>query len=241
MTVLCFSLFGIGGLALSLIWFRCLNLFVKEGQARRQLARRSISWCFRVFMKTMKIVGIMDYRFINTDWLKNDRSCLVIANHPSLIDYVMLASVMPDTDCLVKSALQQNFFVKGVIKAADYLINSQSEVLLPTCSERFSAGETLILFPEGTRTVYGQPIKLQRGAANIAVRCQADIRLVTISCTEQMLDKQSPWYRIPKNKPVFHVCVRERINITDFLEKYDNKEPSLTARQLNKYLLQQLS
>ncbi len=51
----------------------------------------------------------------------------MVANHPTLIDYVILASVMPETDCLVKSALLRNPFVSGVIRSADYLINSEAE------------------------------------------------------------------------------------------------------------------
>ena len=44
---------------------------------------------------------------------------------------------------------------------------------------------------------------LQRGAANIAVRCSSDLRIVTIKCSEQMLNKESQWYDVPSVKPVF--------------------------------------
>ncbi len=43
-------------------------------------------------------------------FLRQERGCLVVANHPTLIDYVLLASVMPETDCLVKSALLKKSF-----------------------------------------------------------------------------------------------------------------------------------
>ena len=65
---------------------------------------------------------------------------MIVANHPSLIDYVMLASVMPETDCLVKSALLKNPFLSGVIRAADYLINDQADALLPASSQRLQQG-----------------------------------------------------------------------------------------------------
>lgn len=241
MTALCFALFGIGGLLLSLIWFPLLNIILHQCEKRRDIARQSISYSFKFFMTTMRYLGVLNYRIKGYETLKRDQGCLIVANHPSLIDYVMLASVLPSTDCIVKSKLQKNIFVKGVIKAADYLINNQPSVLLPLCEKRFKHQGTLIIFPEGTRTVYGQPLVLQRGAANIAVRCRVNIRIVHIECDERMLDKQSSWYHIPARKPTFTITVGQLININDFMHNSQSDEPSIIARQLNRYILEQLS
>ncbi|HBQ7841332.1 TPA: 1-acyl-sn-glycerol-3-phosphate acyltransferase, partial [Klebsiella aerogenes] len=136
MTGFCFALFGLGGLLLSLIWFNLLLIVVRDNTRRRRLARRSISASFRVFLNVVKAVGVLDYQIKGREILRQERGCLVVANHPSLIDYVMLASVMPETDCLVKSALLKNPFVSGVIRAADYLINDRAETLLPASRQR---------------------------------------------------------------------------------------------------------
>jgi len=55
-----------------------------------------------------------------------------------------------------------------------------------------------------------------------------------------MLDKQSSWYNVPPNKPVFTVDVRERINIHDFYDASQH-EPALAARQLNRHMQHQLT
>lgn len=201
MTGFCFALFGLGGLLLSLVWFNLLLIFQRDRTARRRLARRSISASFRLFLAVVRGTGVLDYRFNNLDVLRAERGCLVIANHPSLLDYVILASVMNETDCLVKSALLRNPFVSGVIRAADYLINSEAETLLRASQQRLAQGDTLLIFPEGTRTRVGEAITLQRGAANIAVRCNSSLRVVVIHCSERMLDKQSRWYNVPPKNP----------------------------------------
>lgn len=237
MTPLCFILFGTGGLLLSLVWFRML-LCVRTAEKRKQLARYSISVCFRVFLRTIKILRVIDFHIEGAALLGEDRCCLVVANHPTLIDYVLLASVMPYTDCLVKSTLMHNPFVSGVIRAADYLLNSQAESLLPLCRHRLTQGETVLIFPEGTRTTPGDKMVLQRGAANIAVRCQCDLRVVVIHCSEKFLDKTSRWYQVPATKPVFRIMVGERVKIDAFNHQH---EPSLAARQLNRHLLCLLS
>lgn len=103
MTGFCFVLFGVGGLLLSLVWFNLLLIVQRDRTNRRRLARRSIAASFRFFLTVARGLGVLDYRIHNLDALRNDRGCLVVANHPTLIDYVILASVMPETDCLVKA------------------------------------------------------------------------------------------------------------------------------------------
>ncbi|MBL5840440.1 lysophospholipid acyltransferase family protein [Enterobacter asburiae] len=240
MTGFCFALFGVGGLLLSLVWFNLLPIVQRDRASLRRLARRSIAASFRFFLTVARGLGVLDYRIHNLDALRSDRGCLVVANHPTLIDYVILASVMPETDCLVKSALLRNPFVSGVIRAADYLINSEAEPLLAASQQRLAQGDTLLIFPEGTRTRFGEAISLQRGAANIAVRCNSDLRVVLIHCSEHLLDKKSRWYDVPPEKPVFTVDVRDRVNIDEFYDA-NEQEPALAARQLNRHLQHRLT
>ena len=46
MTGLCFALFGLGGLLLSVVWFNILLVLVWDTSRRRRLARRSIAASF---------------------------------------------------------------------------------------------------------------------------------------------------------------------------------------------------
>ncbi|AUG98804.1 lysophospholipid acyltransferase family protein [Pectobacteriaceae bacterium CE70] len=239
MTGCCFAMFGLGGLVLSLFWFNLLLLVQRDATHRRQLARRSISASFRLFLRISRVLGVLDYRIDGVEHLQRDRRCLIVANHPTLIDYVLLASVMPDVDCLVKADLQKNFFFRGVIRAADYLVNSRSETLLPDCQQRLDSGDAIMIFPEGTRTRYGKPLVLQRGAANIAVRCGCDLRIVHICCSQQTLGKQNRWYHIPPDKPYFTVSVQDRISSKTFIAP-DDALP-LAARRLNRFLYQSLT
>lgn len=239
MTGLCFGLFGIGGLLLSLLWFNLLLVAVHNRNTRRRLARRSISASFRVFLTFASVTGVFRHRIQGAEILRQERGCVVVANHPTLVDYVMIASVMPETDCIVKSALLKNPFLSGVIRAADYLINSDADTLLAQSAARLQRGDTLLIFPEGTRTLPGENMTLQRGAANIAVRCRRDIRTVTIHCSEHMLGKEQPWYHVPRTIPLFDVIVHERICIDDVINA-NKQEPALAARALNRHLLHKL-
>ncbi len=239
MTGWLFILFGSGGLALSLLWFNLLLITVRDGDKRRMLARRSISASFRLFLRIGRFLGVFDYRFSGTDKLRCDKGCLVVANHPTLLDYVLIASRAPDIGCLVKASLVKNPCFAGVIRAADYLVNSQGETLLPESQRRLAAGESILIFPEGTRTRPGEPLVIQRGAAQLAVRSGCPLRVVHIHSDQRYLDKQSRWYQIPTRKPMLTLRVQQRIESRDFITSQD-ESPALAARRLSHYLRQEL-
>ncbi|SUB17443.1 Uncharacterised protein [Pantoea agglomerans] len=108
-----------------------------------------------------------------------------------------------------------------------------------TASSDWRAADNILIFPEGTRTRYGHPLTLQRGAANIAVRAGCDLRVVHITCSQRMLDKQSRWYQIPPVKPLFTVRVQTRIDSQSFCESNPDAQP-LAARRLTRHLQQAL-
>ena len=233
-----FILFGFYGLmVLSTLWFSLLRLFIWNKERRNIIAQQSISLSFKIFLWIIKLLGIIGYQFNGLEKLKQDKSCLIIANHPSLLDVVLLASVMPRCDCLVKGALLKNIFISRIIKTAGYIPNAEANKILPHCQNVLTNGGRILIFPEGTRSVPGQPIKLQRGAANIALRCQADIRIIHIECSSPWLIKGQKWYDIPVKKAFFNITVGEKITINNFL--HDNT--TVAARKLTRYLTALLS
>lgn len=238
-TGFCFALFGVGGLMLSTFWFTALRLLIKNPERCALLTQASIRHSFRFFLWQTRALGVLDYRFYGAEKLAEDRGTLVVANHPSLLDYVFLASRMPRCDCIVKQSLLKNVFMRGVIKAADYIPNAESGTLLPLCKTRLDDNGMILIFPEGTRTTPGEPMHLLRGAANLALRCQADIRLVTIHCDQPMLTKQGKWYNIPPEKPLFQITVKEKLRVKDHVAD-DDASPAITARRLTQILSQKL-
>jgi 1-acyl-sn-glycerol-3-phosphate acyltransferase len=231
LTGACFALFGLGGLLMGLVWFNALFLIQRDKNKRRVLARRTISASFRLFLNTASKVGVLSYHIDGRALLNAEKGVLIVANHPTLLDYVLIASVMPDVDCLVKAGLLRNPFVRNAILSADYLINSQADILLPASQARLARGDNILIFPEGTRTDNSEQLVLQRGAANIAVRCHCDLRVVHITCSQATLAKHQKWFQIPPQKPVFCITVRERIDSATFAAYADETE-SIQARRL---------
>ncbi|WP_170946239.1 lysophospholipid acyltransferase family protein [Vibrio sp. V1B] len=233
-TGFCFSVFGLGGLVLSFIVIPLIGLTTSDQTAKEYKVQGAIRFAFNTFCKLMKFTGAIDYKIIGTDIIQQDQNCLIVANHPSLIDYVLIASQLKRCDCLVKSAIWANPFMKHIVKAAGYIPNEAPDDLLTMCEERFDNGNVLLIFPEGTRTTPGVKSKLQRGAAQIAVRTQRDLRVVHITVTPSFLTKEKKWYQVPATKPFFKVEVKDKVEIEPFIKQ--TTSPTIAARRLQQHL-----
>ena len=227
-----FATFGLGGVVLGGIGVPLLHLLVRDRARRRIFARKAIHWGFRVFVGWMRLFGVLRYEVID-QWRLQRRGLLVLANHPTLIDVVFLISLIPNADCVVRSGLFHNPFTGGPLRAADYLSNDSGAGLVEDCIASLRAGNNLVMFPEGTRTRPGEPMTLQRGAANIAVRGARDITPVRIRCEPLMLNKGRPWWQVPPRRGQFTISVDEDIAIAPFLA--DGAE-ARSARELTRVL-----
>ena len=84
-------------------------------------------------METMRVLGILTYRVEGAERLRKPGR-LIVANHPTLLDVVLLVSQMPEVDCIVKSGLWRNPFLRWPVSWAGYLPNAAGEKLIEECS-----------------------------------------------------------------------------------------------------------
>jgi len=164
-----FAVFGLAGLIMGLLLFPMMFVFVRDAGARQVAARNLISNAFSAFIWLMKSLGVLSYRIQGAENICSNRNQLIIANHPTLIDVVFLVSMFPQADCVIKVAVKQNLFMRSTVTAANYISNSEPQELMESCIRSIKSGGSLILFPEGTRSVRGQPLDLQLGAAEVAI------------------------------------------------------------------------
>lgn len=236
-TGLCFAVFGLGGLVVRCLVYPLLLLLVRDKQRRQVQSQAVIHHSFRWFVSLMKRVGVLSFEVRGLERLQR-RGLLILANHPSLIDVVFLISLVRHADCIVKAGLARNPFTRGPIEAAGFITNSGGGALLEDCLRSLQAGHNLIIFPEGTRTPLQGAVKLQRGAAHVAVKGRIPITPVHIHSSLPMLTKGTPWWRVPLRKPHFTIEVREDIAIDTFCARATSEV--LAARHVTEYLSEQL-
>jgi 1-acyl-sn-glycerol-3-phosphate acyltransferase len=234
-TGISFAVFGIGGLLLRVLIFPTLQWYVRDPLRQRHVARRWVQRSFVVFIALMRRLGVLTWELHGGERLHR-KGLLILTNHPTLIDVVFLVSLLPNANCVVKSAAARNPFFRGPVQACGYIANDDSTGLIDDCIAAVHAGDNLVIFPEGTRSTPGQPLRLQRGAARIAIRGGLNVTPVRIDCTPPALTKGQKWYRVPPRRFHVRIDVGSDLPTAPFLVNKNTVSETLMARQLTKYL-----
>lgn len=232
-TGLAFASFGAGGLALRVLVFPLLGLLLRNAERRQRICKTVVGQTFRLFLWWMRVLGVIRYEIRHAERLRRG-GLLVVANHPTLIDVVFLIALTPRADCVVKAGLARNAFTRGPVRATGYLCNDGGADLVDACIGSLRKGNNLVIFPEGTRTVPGAVPRLQRGAANVAVRGGFALTPVVIQCDPPTLAKGEKWYRVPARRPHFVIDVREDVPLSHWVEP--GLDDALAVRRLTEAL-----
>lgn len=143
-----FASFGLGGMAIASVIAPVLNATTSDPQKRQQRAQNVIKHSFKGFTDMMVKLGIMTYSVEGLEKLQNSRQELVIANHPTLIDVVVLIGMMQQANCVVKQSLWSNPFTKGPVQSAGYILNAGSQQFVEDCVKRLKENNaaSLLIF-----------------------------------------------------------------------------------------------
>ncbi len=234
-TALSFAVFGIGSFLLGILIMPLMNLLVRNEERRMRWSRLIVGNAMRFFRFFMNAVGVLRYEISGTEHIRNDRNYLIVANHPSLIDVVFLLAMFPTADCVIKQELREIFWTKHLMKGVGYISNRDPAAWLSDCITRLRAGRSLILFPEGTRTVPGEPLQFKAGAAAVAVRAGVECLPVVITCRPTTLTKAERWYQVPERRVFFSLRVQPPISVGDLCA--DDIDERQAGRSFNDFLL----
>ena len=213
-TGLSFAIFGVGGFLITASTIP-ISLILPHGK-REVFAKKLIQVTFKLFVIVMWLLGVLRYKVDGFEKFEGPGQ-LVIANHPTLIDIVFLIAMIPKADCIVKNRLLQNPFMLGAIRFAGYIANDNPEAVIELSAKSLARGNNLIIFPEGTRSKRHEPLRLLRGAANIAIRTQHNLRPVIINSDPLTLGKGEKWYCIPERRVDYSMSVRDELHIGPYL------------------------
>jgi 1-acyl-sn-glycerol-3-phosphate acyltransferase len=227
-----FLVFGLGALVVGLLLLPAVRVWPAARAVRRSRARAVMRVSLRFFVGFMHRLRGLDYEFRGVERLGRPGQ-LIVANHPTLIDVVFLLAFTRGANCVVKQGLWRNPFTRGAVTLAEYITNDPTAAMIDASAEALHAGETLIMFPEGTRTTPGKPYAFHRGAANVALRAARVLTPVYIRCEPEILSKEEPWHRLTSQRVRFTLVVGEDVD----LSPYRGRPLPLASRRLNDDLL----
>jgi 1-acyl-sn-glycerol-3-phosphate acyltransferase len=212
-TGISFSVFGIGGIALTLLATPVIWLTSGSASVRQRRVRSVIALCFRTFAYFMRRLGLLSFELSET--ARADKPVVIVANHPSLIDVVFLLGWCRRAGCVVKSSLLTNPFTCAPMRTAGYIGNEDND-LIARCTDLLTGGDSLVIFPEGTRTRHDKPMRFMRGAATMALVAGAGIQPVTIDVQPVTLRKSERWWQVPDRSPHYLIRMHKPWSAADF-------------------------
>jgi 1-acyl-sn-glycerol-3-phosphate acyltransferase len=199
-----------------------------------------LSWGFTFFVWFMKTFGVLTWEIEGRELLA-EPGVLVVANHPTLIDIVFIISMIPHASCIVKPSLYQSVYTKGPVSRAAYIASDEPETLIGDCVKSLGSGASLVIFPEGTRSVKGQPLRFRRGAAHVQKRSGCAVLLVRIMSVPPTLAKHEKWYQIPASRPHFKLAVeRDQEALRDVSYDGPAADPRVITRRWLDYFSQEV-
>jgi 1-acyl-sn-glycerol-3-phosphate acyltransferase len=155
--------------------------------------------------------------------VRHIRSSVIICNHISYLDSILLISLYSRHTTIAKDRLFAIPILGSVLKFSGYLPSSgrgRYAALLLGSLEAISAnleqGGNIIVFPEGTRSRDGRIGSLQAGVFKIAKYCKAPIKVLKISNTGKLF---------PPGKFLFNTCIDNVIGlrmVAELLPDYDS-------------------
>lgn len=176
-TVSFFVLFGLGGVILSYL----VLPFVKK----RPTAQKIVRWVWRVILSGFEVTRLI--RVDGTALDPNIRGCVILANHPSLIDVIILTVLIPNTFSVAKASLRKNPFIGQIVRRV--FLHDDAR-LMEEAPDILAAGYNILIFPEGTRSPDPKTMHpWHRGGTQLALRTHVPIQPVVLKFDTRMLAK----------------------------------------------------
>jgi 1-acyl-sn-glycerol-3-phosphate acyltransferase len=175
--------------------------------AGRRFGRAMIARAYGAFWTAASASGLLRLQAGALDALSAEPGLIVVANHPSMLDAMVLAARLPLAACIMKASLLRNPLLGPGARLARYIPNDSAHAMVQRAVRDLRSGGQLLLFPEGTRTTRAPVNPFSASCTLIARRARAPIQAVFIDTDSPYLGKGWPLWRLPP----LPICVSVRL------------------------------
>lgn len=218
-TIFLFIIFLVG-----CIFLKGIKLVLQIMPIRKSKKREIL--CKLIQSTSRGICGIafgIKFKTINIDKGSFDKPSIIIANHESLLDILYMLSLSSKLVIVTNHWVWKSPFFGSIIRYAGYFYAYDGyETSVEKIHERIKEGYSILIFPEGTRSMDGSLKRFHKGAFYYAEKLQIDITPIVIYGAGMIMNKKQPMHirrgllmmkklnRIAYNDPRFGTTYKER-------------------------------
>lgn len=186
-SLISFTYYGLGGFLLSIFSLLFINLFPAGKKWKMEVFRYAMS-------KFMKSVLYTNHFIHKKVWIPHGedfkKPAVIIANHTSFLDILAIGMLSPKIIYLVSDWVYNSpIFGIGVKLAGFYPVSEGLEGGVGHLREKVEQGYSLVIFPEGTRSVDNTIRRFHKGAFYLAEEFGLDILPIVIHGNSEVLPK----------------------------------------------------
>jgi 1-acyl-sn-glycerol-3-phosphate acyltransferase len=166
--------------------------------------------CCRFYIWYMRVVGVLRLKRPPVpEQLARREACVVISNHPSLLDVIIIASSLPAVVFVAKASWFKSPFIAPLLRHCGHIPGPADEqaptpmdgaLVLEHILDRLRQGFSVLVFPEGTRSPPRGLHPYQRGAFEAAIRAQVPLVGLRLLADPPALLKNQAWHDVPERR-----------------------------------------
>ncbi|MCX6262477.1 MAG: lysophospholipid acyltransferase family protein [Bacteroidia bacterium] len=213
-----------------LIWLLVL-LFDRE----REIIHWILNWQSRILVWLLPIWKI---RIEGREKGLKETPFVIISNHQSILDILLINCLRYRFKWISKIENMKIPVLGWYLRMADYIIinrgdKESKEEMMEKSFQYLKGGTSIMMFPEGTRSVDGEIGFFKRGAFQLAINAHVPVLPVVLDGSGGVL---------PKHGLIFTTGHKIRIKVLDPVmpESFNTDDPDILSRNFSNFMIEAL-
>lgn len=164
---------------------------------------------------------------------------VIISNHQSILDILFINCLCYRLRWVSKIENMKLPFLGWYLRMADYIVinrgdQESKEKMMEKSMRSLRKGTSVMMFPEGTRSVNGEPGVFKRGAFQMAIDAGVPILPVVLDGSGGVL---------PKHGLIFTTGHRVKLRVSDPVspDSFNTTDPDVLSVYFNNFIIRELS
>lgn len=189
--------------------------------------RKIMGWVLHIFgASLLYIMFNVTKRFQNKQNLDLSKPSILIANHSSVLDIIITLTISNKVVLVTNKWVYNSPFFGYLVRTAGFVLNTDIEENIDSIKEKMSDGYSIMIFPEGTRSYFGEMGRFKKGAFYLAELLEADITPVLIHGAHYTMAKSD--FQLKNSWLNVNYLPRIRFNDKKFGTGYRERSKSIT-------------